>query len=162
MWYSDRLRAIFCMTVGSHILGADMCSSLIEVATHLLPFLLSWDGLLTWWMSTELDRWVLPYGLKNSKGPGHIFMKFVIGEFLLKIPECSDFVSHGTCLRTILHLLKYLLEGKNISKQSSKVSGLESREYERRDPSRWPRGTPVSAKVGTNFVDKRRSLGGNS
>jgi hypothetical protein len=29
----------------------------------------------------------------------------------------------------------------------------------RRDPSRWPRGTPPSAKVGTNFVDKRRSLG---
>jgi hypothetical protein len=27
------------------------------------------------------------------------------------------------------------------------------------DPSRWPRDTPVSAKVGTNFTDKRRSLG---
>jgi hypothetical protein len=32
--------------------------------------------------------------------------------------------------------------------------GLESQEYCRRDPSRWPRGT--------NFADKRRSLGGFS
>jgi hypothetical protein len=28
-----------------------------------------------------------------------------------------------------------------------------------RDPSRLPRGTPISAKVGTNFADKQRSLG---
>jgi hypothetical protein len=41
----------------------------------------------------------------------------------------------------------------------SSGSGLESREYGRKDPSRWPRGTPLSAKVGTNFADKRRSLG---
>jgi hypothetical protein len=37
--------------------------------------------------------------------------------------------------------------------------GLESREYGLRDPPRWPRGTPLSATVGTNFDDKRRSLG---
>jgi hypothetical protein len=37
-------------------------------------------------------------------------------------------------------------------------SGLEIREYGRRDPSRWPRGT-LSVKVGTNFADKRRPLG---
>jgi hypothetical protein len=36
--------------------------------------------------------------------------------------------------------------------------GLESREFCRRDPSRWPQGTPLSTKVGTNFGDKRRSL----
>jgi hypothetical protein len=36
-------------------------------------------------------------------------------------------------------------------------SGLEIRECGRRDPSRWPCGTH-SAKVGTNFVDKRRSF----
>jgi hypothetical protein len=33
-------------------------------------------------------------------------------------------------------------------------SGLESREYGRRDPSRRPCGT-LSAKAGTNFADKR-------
>jgi hypothetical protein len=27
------------------------------------------------------------------------------------------------------------------------------------DPQRWPRATPLSAKVGTNFEDKRRPLG---
>jgi hypothetical protein len=36
---------------------------------------------------------------------------------------------------------------------------LESREYGRRDPSRWPRGTLYPQKVGTNFADKRQSLG---
>jgi hypothetical protein len=38
-------------------------------------------------------------------------------------------------------------------------SGLECREYGRRDPSRGLSGTPLSAKVGTNFADNRRSLG---
>jgi hypothetical protein len=41
----------------------------------------------------------------------------------------------------------------------SSGSGLENREYGRRDPLRLPRDTPLSAKVGTNFADKRRSLG---
>jgi hypothetical protein len=30
--------------------------------------------------------------------------------------------------------------------------GLENREYSSRDPSRWPRDTPLPAKVGTNFT----------
>jgi hypothetical protein len=46
-----------------------------------------------------------------------------------------------------------LLETKSIG------SGLESREYCLGDPPGWPRDTPLSAKVGTNFADKRRSLG---
>jgi hypothetical protein len=37
-------------------------------------------------------------------------------------------------------------------------SGLESQEYGRRDSSRWPRDTPLCAKVGTSFADNRRSL----
>jgi hypothetical protein len=36
-------------------------------------------------------------------------------------------------------------------------SGLENREYGNRDPPRRPRDT-LSAKVGTNVADKRRSL----
>jgi hypothetical protein len=42
-----------------------------------------------------------------------------------------------------------------------KYSGscLESREYGRRDQSRWPTGTLYQQKVGTNIADKRRSLG---
>jgi hypothetical protein len=38
-------------------------------------------------------------------------------------------------------------------------SGIEIREYGRRDPSRSLRDAPLSAKVGTSFADKRRSLG---
>jgi hypothetical protein len=43
--------------------------------------------------------------------------------------------------------------------RKSSGSGLENRDYDRRDPPRWQRDTPLSAKVGTNFADKRRSLG---
>jgi hypothetical protein len=39
------------------------------------------------------------------------------------------------------------------------ISGLENREYGLRDPPHWPHDTPLSAKVGTNLTDKRRSLG---
>jgi hypothetical protein len=46
-----------------------------------------------------------------------------------------------------------LIERKNSD------SGLETREDGSKDPSRWPRGTPPSANVGTDFADKRRSLG---
>jgi hypothetical protein len=42
--------------------------------------------------------------------------------------------------------------------RKSNSSGLESRRYNRRVPSRWPRGTLYPQKVGTNFADKRRSL----
>jgi hypothetical protein len=43
--------------------------------------------------------------------------------------------------------------------RKSSDSGLENREYGCRDPSRWPRGTLYPQKVGTNFADKRLSLG---
>jgi hypothetical protein len=46
-----------------------------------------------------------------------------------------------------------LLEGK------SSGSDPETRECRSRDLSRWPRGTPLSAKFGTNFADKRRLVG---
>jgi hypothetical protein len=39
------------------------------------------------------------------------------------------------------------------------ISGLECIEYGHRNLSRWPRDTSLFAKVGTNFSDKRRSLG---
>jgi hypothetical protein len=43
--------------------------------------------------------------------------------------------------------------------RNSSSSGLENREYGRRDLSRWPHGTLYPQKVGTNFTDKRRLLG---
>jgi hypothetical protein len=47
---------------------------------------------------------------------------------------------------------KMILEWKNI------YSVLENRDYGSRDPLCWSRDTPLSAEVGTNFADKRRSL----
>jgi hypothetical protein len=46
-----------------------------------------------------------------------------------------------------------LLKGK------SSGSGLEIREYGREDPPRWLHDTSLSAKVSTNFTDRRLSLG---
>jgi hypothetical protein len=37
--------------------------------------------------------------------------------------------------------------------------GLESREYGRKETPHWVRDTPLFTKVGSNFADKRRSLG---
>jgi hypothetical protein len=48
---------------------------------------------------------------------------------------------------------------EELLERKSSGSGLENREYGRRDPSSWPGGTPLSSKFGTNFADKRRSLG---
>jgi hypothetical protein len=42
---------------------------------------------------------------------------------------------------------------------NSRGSGLESREYGRKDSSRCPRGILYPQKFGSNFADKRRSLG---
>jgi hypothetical protein len=54
---------------------------------------------------------------------------------------------------SLVSTIEELLERKNSG------SGLENREHGRRDPSRWPRDIPLSTKVGSDFVDKRRSLG---
>jgi hypothetical protein len=43
--------------------------------------------------------------------------------------------------------------------RKSSGCNLEIREYGRGDPLHRSRGTPLSAKVGTSFADKRRSLG---
>jgi hypothetical protein len=48
---------------------------------------------------------------------------------------------------------------EELLERNSSGSSLENREYDHRDPSRWPRGTLYTQKVGTNFTDKRRALG---
>jgi hypothetical protein len=48
---------------------------------------------------------------------------------------------------------------EELLERKSSGSGLESREYSRRDSSHWPCGTLYSQTVDTNFADKRRSLG---
>jgi hypothetical protein len=54
---------------------------------------------------------------------------------------------------SLVSTIEELLEGK------SSGSGLENRDYSHRDPPCWLCDTPLSAKVSTNFVNKRRSLG---
>jgi hypothetical protein len=54
---------------------------------------------------------------------------------------------------SLVSTIEEILERKRVG------YGLENREYGRRDPSRWPRGNLYPQKVGTNFADKRRSLG---
>jgi hypothetical protein len=47
---------------------------------------------------------------------------------------------------------------EELIERKSRGSGLESREYGRRDLPRWPRDTLLSEKVGTNFADQLESL----
>jgi hypothetical protein len=54
---------------------------------------------------------------------------------------------------SLMSTIRELLGGK------SSDFGLESQEYGRREPSRWPRDTLYPQNVGTNFTDKRRPLG---
>jgi hypothetical protein len=65
------------------------------------------------------------------------------------IPGATRFSDKGPL--SLLSTIEELLARK------SSGSGLEIREYGRRDPSRWPR-IALSAEVGSNFVDKRWSL----
>jgi hypothetical protein len=51
---------------------------------------------------------------------------------------------------SLVSTIEELLERKNNS------SGLEIREYGRRNPSCWPRDTRLYAKFGANSADKRR------
>jgi hypothetical protein len=46
--------------------------------------------------------------------------------------------------------------------QNSSGSGLEIREYGRRDPSRWPHDTLYPQNVGTNLANNRRTLSRSS
>jgi hypothetical protein len=39
------------------------------------------------------------------------------------------------------------------------TTGLENRDYGRSASTRWLHDTPLSAQAGSNFADKRRSLG---
>jgi hypothetical protein len=55
--------------------------------------------------------------------------------------------------------LSFVSKSEELLRRKSSGSGLENRDYGRRNPSLWPRDTPLSAKVVTNFADMRLSLG---
>jgi hypothetical protein len=54
---------------------------------------------------------------------------------------------------TLVSTIEGLLERK------SSGSGLENRDYDLEDPPHCLLDTPLQAKVGTNFADKRLSVG---
>jgi hypothetical protein len=55
--------------------------------------------------------------------------------------------------------LSLVSSNEELHGRKSSSSGLEIREYDHRDLSRWPRGTLYPHKVGTNFTDKWQSFG---
>jgi hypothetical protein len=55
--------------------------------------------------------------------------------------------------------LSFVSTTEELLERKSSGSGVENREYGRRDPSRWPRDIFYPQKVGNHFTDKRRSLG---
>jgi hypothetical protein len=69
------------------------------------------------------------------------------------ISKLSEVVCLGRGPVSLVSTIQELLERKNSG------SGLENRDYGQGDPPRWLRDTPLSSEVGTNFADKRRSLG---
>jgi hypothetical protein len=50
------------------------------------------------------------------------------------------------------------LESGPLSLVSTTEELFERKSSGRMDPPRWPRDTPISAKIGTNFADKLRSI----
>jgi hypothetical protein len=60
--------------------------------------------------------------------------------------------NHYTYFSSSFNFLKHVFH-------HSLLSGLEKLDYGRGDPPRWPCDTLLSAKVGTSFAGKRRSLG---
>jgi hypothetical protein len=54
--------------------------------------------------------------------------------------------------------LSFMSTTEELLGRNSSGSGLERREYGRGDPLRWPHDIYLTAKVGTNFSDKRRPL----
>jgi hypothetical protein len=66
---------------------------------------------------------------------------------------CKKYWVWNRVPRSLMSTIEELLERK------SSCSGLENRDYGRRDPLPRPRDTTPSAKVCTNFANKRWSLG---
>jgi hypothetical protein len=64
-----------------------------------------------------------------------------------------EVVGHERSPLSLVSTTEELLERK------SRGWGLKNQEYGGRDLSRWPRDTFLSANVGTNLANKRRSLG---
>jgi hypothetical protein len=99
--------------------------------------------------------------------------KRIIQKWTTSVVLWSEFLATDTEVRVRLSALPDFLKSSGSGTKStqprecnwgalerkSNGSGLENRDYGRRDQPRWSRETPLTAKVATNFVDRRRSLG---
>jgi hypothetical protein len=74
----------------------------------------------------------------------------------VRFPALPDFLRSSGSGKGPLSLVSTTEE---LLERKSSGSGLENSDYGRRDPSRWLRDTLLPANVGTNCVDKGRSLG---
>jgi hypothetical protein len=104
--------------------------------------------------------------LKSDQGWQLIIMTASVvwwSEFLATGSEVSGSIPGHYKKKKVLGLergpLNLVSKIEELLGRNSSGSGLESREYGRRDSSHWPRFTFYPQKVGTNFADSRRSLG---
>jgi hypothetical protein len=77
---------------------------------------------------------------------------------LLPVKMCSSLLWGIITYFCIIPLSLVSTNEQLLQRQSSGFR-IESREYGRRNPSRWPNGTLYPQEVGTNLADKRRSHG---
>jgi hypothetical protein len=76
-------------------------------------------------------------------------------EVRLRFPALPDFWEVVGLERGPLSLVGTIEE---LLERKSSGSGLQNRDYGRRNPPRWPRDPTLSANVDTDFNNKRRSL----
>jgi hypothetical protein len=127
----------WCHTLNNHALGSGVSEPLIIVVQRLSAFthVMSITGQPLW--SSDQSSWL------QIQRSGFDSQRYQI---LWKVVG----LERGTL--SLVSTIEELLE------RNSSGAGLENREYGRKDASRWLRDSPLSAKVGTNFADKRRSL----
>jgi hypothetical protein len=78
--------------------------------------------------------------------------------------RATEFCFFFVCAKYFRNWLHYRLQGIDYDADRTYLHfmlnycGIDNREYGRIDPSRWHVAFSLSAKVGTSFADKRRSL----
>jgi hypothetical protein len=134
-------------------------SSISEIITGILLFCCFGVSFINWVVSAacSLMFFVLPNGCTRDR----------LCCLVVRFPGYRSRSGFDSLLFQILWGVVGLERGtlgllsttEEVLERKSSGSGLEDRDYCRKDPLRWPRDTPLSAIVGTNLADKLRSLG---
>jgi hypothetical protein len=96
-----------------------------------------------------------PDGSTGQGNYGWLFVMHVLFCFNIDSPRYQIFWEVVGLERGPLSLVSKIEE---LLERECKGSGLENREYSHKDESRWPCGTLLYTKIGTNFADKWRFL----